>query len=102
MAALVLSELEEARLRIHGGPGQRIDRAQVMSDLRHAFSHEDEETNLRTAYWRGLLFVRFGEHIRYDPAQAPPNFIEALTAHETAVRRLTSFEDNAYIILGLH
>ncbi|MBZ0143381.1 MAG: RHS repeat-associated core domain-containing protein, partial [Rhodocyclaceae bacterium] len=100
MAAAVLRELRLAFMHMTGRPSPTVDEARLRSDLRAAFENGSAQAMLRSAYWKGLIELRFGERSGYDET-APPGFDSAVADHEWSVKSLINLERNPYLIMDI-
>ena len=99
MSESVLEELRLAYEKRYGKKSPPVNSAKVKDDIRDAFGQQGDDAELRSAYWRGLIEVRFDDKVKYE-VKAPENFEPALKEHEQAVKKLITFQENPYIILG--
>lgn len=93
-------QLQSAFNAISGAVAPRFSPNQLEKDLSRASAVDDRDETLRSAYWKGLIEVRFGDKVSYTPpAAAPGTWSNKLAVQVRATQDLLEFRTNPYAIV---
>jgi RHS repeat-associated protein len=100
MARAALEVLQDAFRHVHAETPPPVDN-RLDSDLWSLFTYATDEKELRSARWRGLIWVRLGEDITYPTGPRPTGWHQQIDQQVETVRSFTTFSATPYSILDL-